>query len=373
MSSSFAINHVVDHTSPSRDSAKAFRLGQQPVLDGMRAFAVLVVMAHHAHIPYFKGGNIGVDVFFVLSGFLITSILLDEWSRISDISFGKFYARRALRLLPALAVVLIAVELYALLVLRGPRFWQIQEAIAAVLLYVSNWVSIVNPGSLGPLSHAWSLSIEEQFYLFWPPVLCFLLRSGLRFRRIVIVIVAFAVVVAVHRGLMWTGPTSEWRIYNGLDTRIDEILAGCALAAALAAGWLNARALRLLVCCTYLPAIGFLLYLVVRSLPPRTMYRFGWPAVELALVVILYRLVGWRQTFLHRVLELPPLVWIGRLSYGLYLWHFPVFEKIGGWKAPAGIVIPTSFAVVFAIAILSHYFVERPFLTLKSRFESTER
>jgi peptidoglycan/LPS O-acetylase OafA/YrhL len=339
----------------------------------MRAFAVLVVMAHHAHIPYFRGGSIGVDVFFVLSGFLITSLLLDEWNRISDISFSKFYARRALRLLPALTIVLIAVELYALLELRGPRFWQIQKAITAVLLYVSNWVSIVHPGSLGPLSHAWSLSIEEQFYLFWPPVLYFLLRSGLRFKRIAIVIVALAVVVMVHRSLMWTGATSEWRIYNGLDTRIDEILSGCALAAALAAGWLNAKALRLLVCCTYLPAIGLLVFLVVRSLSPGTMYRFGWPAVELALVVILYRLVGWQQTFVHRVLELPPVVWIGRLSYGLYLWHFPVFEKIGGWKSSAGIVIPTSFAVTFLITILSYYFVERPFLRLKSRFEGGQQ
>jgi peptidoglycan/LPS O-acetylase OafA/YrhL len=370
MSSSVAANHLAHHAAPSPETPQAFRLGQRPALDGMRAFAVLVVMAHHAHIPYFKGGNIGVDIFFVLSGFLITSLLLDEWNRTSDLSYRKFYARRALRLLPALVILLIVVESYALLILRGPRFWEIQKAIAAVLLYVSNWVSILNPGGLGPLSHAWSLSIEEQFYLFWPPVLHFLLRSGLRFRRIVIVIVGLAVIVALHRSLMWTGPTSEWRIYNGLDTRIDEILAGCALAAALAAGWLSARPLRLLVRYTYLPAIGFMVFLVVKSLSPGTMYRVGWPAVELALVVILYRLVGWEQSFLHRVLELPPLVWIGRLSYGLYLWHFPVFEKIGGWKASGRVVIPISFAVTFLVTILSYYFVERPFLRLKSRFKS---
>lgn len=369
MASSTAITDLTTHISPCA-AAPPFRLGHRPALDGLRAFAVLMVMAHHGYVPLFRGGSIGVDVFFVLSGFLITSLLLEEWDKTGEISFRKFYLRRALRLLPALVILLLFVESYALILLRGPRLWTMQKAILAVLFYVSNWFSIVRPDGLGPLSHAWSLSIEEQFYLLWPPALFVLLRSRLRMPRIVAVIALLAVVAAVHRAFLWTGPESLWRIYNGLDTRIDELLAGCGLAAAFSAGWIDFTPLRAFVRYSYVPSMAFILYLVARPLPPQIMYRFGWPSVELCLVVTLHRLMAWDKTRLHRLLEFPPLVWIGRLSYGLYLWHYPIFEKVGGWKALGVLVIPVAFALTFAVATLSFYFIERPFLRLKSHFKS---
>ena len=251
----------------SRAVDRPFRLGHRPALDGLRAIAVLVVMAHHGYVLGFRGGSIGVDIFFVLSGFLITSLLLEEWDRTEGISFGKFYLRRVLRLLPALLLLLFFVEVYALGVLRGPRLWEMQKAILAVLFYASNWFSIARPDGLGPLSHAWSLSIEEQFYLLWPPLLFLLLRSRLRMSLIAAVIVLLAGAAAVHRAFVWTGPESLWRIYNGLDTRIDELLAGCGLAAALAARRINLNSLRTFVRFSYLPSLAFILYLVVRPLP----------------------------------------------------------------------------------------------------------
>ena len=353
----------------SRAVANPFKLGHRPALDGLRAIAVLVVMAHHGHVPFFPGGRIGVDIFFVLSGFLITSLLLEEWDRSEGISFGKFYLRRALRLLPALLLLLFFVEVYALGVLRGPRFWQMQRAILAVLFYASNWFNIARPDGLGPLAHAWSLSIEEQFYLLWPPLLFLLLRSRLRMWLITAAIVLLAGVAAVHRVFVWTGPESAWRIYNGLDTRIDELLAGCGLAAALAAGWINLNPLRTCVRYCYLPSLAFILYLVVRPLPWHIMCTLGWPLVEFCLVIILYRLMVSEKTPLHKLLEYQPLVWIGRLSYGLYLWHFPIFEKAGGWRSLGVMAIPVAFALTFSVATLSFYFVETPFLRLKSRFQ----
>lgn len=353
----------------SRAVDRPFRLGHRPALDGLRAIAVLVVMAHHGYVPGFRGGSIGVDIFFVLSGFLITSLLLEEWDRTDGISFRKFYLRRVLRLLPALLLLLLFVEVYALGALRGPRLWQMQKAVLAVLFYASNWFSIARPDGLGPLAHAWSLSIEEQFYLLWPPLLFLLLRSKLRMPLIAAVIVLLAGVAAVHRAFVWTGPESLWRIYNGLDTRIDELLAGCALAAALAAGWINLDSLRTCVRYSYLPSLAFILYLVVRPLPWHIMSTVGWPTAEFCLVAILYRLMAWEGTPLHRLLEFQPLVWIGRLSYGLYLWHYPVFEKVGGWRSLGVLVIPVAFALTFSVATLSFYFIETPFLRLKSRFK----
>ena len=349
--------------------APSFRLGYRPALDGVRAFAVLMVMAYHADVPFFNGGSLGVDVFFVLSGFLITSLLLQEWNQTSTISFKKFYLRRALRLLPALFLLLLSIEAFALIALRGARLWEIQKAILAVLFYVSNWFSMHQPYRLGPLSHAWSLSIEEQFYFFWPPALFALLFSRLRMSRLACVIAFLCIVASIHRALLWTGPAAEWRIYVGLDTRIDELLAGGALAAALSAGWGRLKSLRQFVRYSYLPSIAFILYLVARPLPPRIMFTLGWPAVELCLAVILFRLIAWDHTTLHSLLASPPLVWIGRLSYGLYLWHFPIIQKIGGWTKLGLWRVPLAFLLTFAVATLSFYLVEQPFLRLKSQFK----
>lgn len=369
MASSTSINEPITRAGPYV-VAPSFRLGYRPALDGVRAFAVLMVMAHHAGIPFFRGGSLGVDVFFVLSGLLITSLLAQEWNKTSTISLKKFYLRRVLRLLPALIVLLLAIEAFSLFELRGPRLRDMQQAILAVLFYVSNWFSIRRPDGLGPLSHAWSLSIEEQFYFFWPPALFALLFYRLRISRIVGVIALLCVVASIHRVFLWTGPSSAWRIYNGLDTRIDELLAGCALAAAFSAGWSRLKPLREFVRYGYLPSIALMLYLVAQPLPVRIMYTLGWPVVELCLAVILFRLIAWDHTLLHRVLASPPLVWIGRLSYGLYLWHFPTFQKVGGWTRLGAMRIPLGFALTFAIAALSFYLVEQPFLKLKSQFES---
>jgi peptidoglycan/LPS O-acetylase OafA/YrhL len=370
MASSISIDDRTAHVSPYVVPS-SFRLGYRPALDGVRAFAVLIVMAHHADVPFFKGGSFGVDIFFVLSGFLITSLLLQEWNQTSAISFRKFYLRRALRLLPALFVFLLSIEAFSLVELRGNRLWEIQKAILAVLFYVSNWFTIHRPYGLGPLSHAWSLSVEEQFYFLWPPALFTLLYFRPRMSRMVAVIACLCVVFAIHRAQLWTGPALEWRIYYGLDTRIDQLLAGCALAAAFSAGWGRLRPLRQVVRYSYLPCLVFIFYLVARPFPYRILFTIGWPVLELSLAIVIFRLIAWDHTILHQLLAFPPVVWIGRLSYGLYLWHFPIIEKAGAWTALGRLRIPVAFLLTFGVATLSFYLVEQPFLRLKSQFEGT--
>jgi len=354
--------------SPPSILQAPLRLGYRPSLDGLRAFAVLMVMAHHANIPFCAGGFIGVDIFFVLSGFLITSLLLEEWRRTHDISLRKFYLRRILRLIPALVVFLIFIQLYGLAVFRGPRLWETEKAIASVIFYVGNWVQAFHLVNMEGLSHTWSLSIEEQFYLIWPFVLLLLLGSGEKERWILRWLGLAIVLIALRRGFMWTGEASGDRIYFGGDTRSDELLAGCALAAWLQVATFPREKVRSVVRYMVAPALLVILAVIVHPLTRKTMYTLGWPAVEVAVGVLIAGLMLGTAGPLQKLFELRPAVWIGKLSYGIYLWHFPIVAKVGEWQS-LGLLRPVvGFGLTFAAASASYYLVESRFLRRKQRF-----
>jgi peptidoglycan/LPS O-acetylase OafA/YrhL len=348
------------------------RLGYRPSLDGLRAFAVLVVMAHHAYVPFFSGGALGVDVFFVLSGFLITSILLEEWQCDSDISLRNFYVRRVLRLLPALLAFLLFIQFYSLAFFRGVRFWNTEKAIAAVLCYVANWVRAFQLLDLGNLSHTWSLSIEEQFYLLFPLLLLLLLRAKIKRRRLFAGLLLAIVFLALHRAFLWAaGPVSDQRIYNGSDTRFDELLTGCAAAVGLDAGMFAHARVRTVLRYALLPAILLLGIMTAHPLRSELLYKFGWPAIEVSVASIILWLVIGAQSALHKLLELPAAVWIGRVSYGLYLWHVPMIGRAGGWSRVLGpLTVPVGFALTFSVAAVSYYCLELRFLKMKKRFSA---
>jgi peptidoglycan/LPS O-acetylase OafA/YrhL len=213
--------------SPSPTGLR-FHLGHRPALDGLRGIAILSVLGSHVSPSIVVGGGAGVDLFFVLSGFLITCLLVAEWDRNERISLSKFYARRALRLFPALFVYLVGCYVLAAIFQQGAPREATQKGVFYALFYVANWAR-VNHVSLGLAETTWSLSIEEQFYIFWP----LLLILGLKYlsrRTLVKVVLALVAVVTLHRlGLAMRGADYA-RVYNGSDTRADGLLMGCALA-----------------------------------------------------------------------------------------------------------------------------------------------
>jgi peptidoglycan/LPS O-acetylase OafA/YrhL len=351
----------------SRQMPEPFHLGYRPALDGVRAFAVLAVIGHHAYIPFCTGGAIGVDIFFVLSGFLITSLLLEEWRSTGRISLPRFYLRRVLRLIPALAVVLIAIELYSVVVFHGPRFWQMQRAVASVVFYVGNWMEAFHLVDLGALSHTWSLSIEEQFYLLWPLTFLVLLRSKVKEAAIVRLLGLMIAVIAVRRYFMWTGSSSGDRIYFGADTRFDELLAGCALGIWIHLPIFPRERMRLLAAYLVGPAVLGIVVFTVHELRTKTLYRLGWPVIEVAVGIVILALLLGSAGPLQKVLEWRPAVWIGKISYGLYLWHFPILTKTESAYYLGPLRNYVGIALTFAVAAASYYFLELRFLRRKQR------
>ena len=222
-------------------------LSYVPALDGLRALAVLGVMLYHGGAPVAGGGFLGVDVFFVLSGFLITSLLLGEWARTVTIKLGQFWARRARRLLPALLVMLVGVAVFVKLFSGPGQFAGLRLDSLSTLFYVANWHFIAAGGNYfdataqpSPLQHMWTLSIEEQFYIVWPPVVLLLLHWGRKLRPsrrlwpVLSVAVVGALASAVDMRLSFQGGASVMRLYESTDTRSQDILIGAALAVGLA-------------------------------------------------------------------------------------------------------------------------------------------
>lgn len=373
-------------------SARGAHLGYRPALDGLRALAVVAVMLYHGGVPWTAGGFLGVDIFFVLSGFLITSLLVKEWRRTGRIGIVAFWLRRARRLLPAVLVVLLAVAAYGL-VAPQPQSRLLGDSLST-LGYVSNWWFMVSGQSYfaqfvepSTLRHTWSLAIEEEFYILFPLVLVALLgRLRLRVTTLRTVLLAGALGSAALMALLHDPLADPSRAYYGTDTRAQALLLGAALALSPSLlapakplyGRVGGRLVRLPG--WGLPgvlALGGLLAMVVaaRELAP-WMYRGGFLLAATLSAVVIASVTAAPRSVLGRALSWEPMVAIGVLSYGLYLWHWPVFVVLNhertGLDGPALLVV--RFAVTAVLAYLSFVLVEEPIRTqrLQQRFTPTQ-
>lgn len=349
-----------------------------PALDGVRGIAILAVMIYHLDWlmpsikPYVTGGFLGVDIFFVLSGFLITSILLGEYEKTSTLNLKRFYIRRCLRLIPAFWLFLLCLYLFGSYLLPGFQTSLIEgryEFLYA-FTYTTNWFSATNNISILNLNHVWSLSIEEQFYILWSLVLYKAFAKKRGKNQILFATAGFVAAVCISRavraGLGWETPL----LYYSTDTRIDSLLMGCIASmifmwriippSFLRSIWFKA------ICLSSLTAA--LTVVLTFSYEDRGLYLIGLPVFTASVAVMIYWLVCNKGTFAHKLLENRTLGWIGNISYGLYLWHclFYDFAK-NAFSSPVTQAL-TGIALAFSVSAISYYFLEQPFLRLKSRF-----
>jgi peptidoglycan/LPS O-acetylase OafA/YrhL len=345
--------------------ANAPHIRYRPGLDGLRALAVIAVFAYHARIDWLPGGFLGVDLFFVLSGYLITSLLLVEWEARNRIDLRRFWLRRGRRLLPALVVVVLGSLILSAIFARQDLAHTRGDAVSS-LLYYTNWHEIfanhsyfVRMGSPSLLQHLWSLAVEEQFYIVWP----LLLVPGLvllgRKRLPMLVIAGIAASVA----LMWIlyNPYGDpSRVYFGTDTRAFLLLMGILLA--LVWPWIERmkRAVPLLELLGVAALVGtVLLFRQMQDFNP-TLYRGGDLAAAFCFVVLIGA-VAHPKTGIGNALGIAPLRWIGERSYGIYLWHWPIIVLLAGVNTHPGLAtVAAEVALVLAAATLSFRFVEEP-------------
>ena len=339
--------------------------GYRPYLDGLRAVAVGGVIVYHLNRLWLPGGFLGVDLFFVLSGYLITTLLVGEHRRTGRLDLPAFWSRRVRRLLPALLVLLLVISVVTLIGGDELTAASARGDMLATLFYVANWRFILTDQSYfnqfvapSPVRHAWSLAIEEQFYLFWPLVTSLVLaRLGSRVLAAVALLASVASIAAMW--ILFDASADPSRAYYGTDARIYELLIGALLATALASPGRD----RLLAAARPLAIPCLLLVLAAMWLLPDNAslyYRGGGPAFVLVGAALIAGLEGGSQ--LTRLLSLKPIVVIGLISYGLYLWHWPVTlfvsQQMGLTSAPLAAV--TVVLATLALAAVSYVVVERP-------------
>ena len=349
------------------------QLAYMPALDGIRAVSILGIMANHGGFAWADGGVISVNVFFVLSGFLITMLLMKEWVRSGTIRLRAFWARRARRLLPALFVLLGAIGLYLVWFAPDGTQTAVRGDGLATLFYVANWHEILTGQSYfaqvsaaSPLLHTWTLAIEEQFYVVWPILVIAILKLTRSTRFLFVVAVLGVLASATEMALLFhLHPTGDLnRIYWGTDTRAQDILTGAALGILLfrrtPATSSRGRVGFSLVAVAAV-AVFVLEWARINGSADLT-YRGGFLVADLMVASVILGVTMAPAGLPARVLSLRPLTFTGQISYGLYLWHWPIFLVLN--HARTGLddwpLFLLRVAVTYVVAMLSWYLVETP-------------
>jgi peptidoglycan/LPS O-acetylase OafA/YrhL len=344
-----------------------------PGIDALRALAVLAVFFYHSSVGWMPGGFLGVDVFFVISGYLITSLLLREFRRGDHVRLGRFWLRRARRLLPAVGV-LIAVTMIVAAIVEPDRIDQLRGDAIASLAYFANWHFILGDQSYfdqfqrpSLFTHLWSLSVEEQFYLFWPLVFAAAMKLFGR-GRLLLGVGAGALASVALAWILFDPGSDASRVYYGTDTHAVGLLAGVALALAWSPIELRRRRTGPLVG-PVLDVVGVLAlaYIVLSFLHVHDYDLALWHGgyLWLALVTaLLLAVLAHPASRLGGLLGRAPVLWLGLRSYSFYLWHYPVLMLTRPGldvSLPRGVLVPLQLLAVLALADLSYRFVELPF------------
>ncbi len=343
-----------------------------PGLDGLRALSVFAVIAYHLGSGLAPGGLLGVNLFFVLSGYLITGILLSQIKSQGRINIADFWLRRIRRLYPALLAMLAGLAIWALL-FDPARFVSWRQEMLASVFYASNWYLIFHEvsyfesfGPPSPLGHLWSLAIEAQFYLIWPFLLGFGVRLFQHRKWLIALTLLIALISAAAMALLYIPGSDPGRVYYGTDTRAFALMLG-AIAAMLWPFDSMSRAIskkyRFALDASGIVALSIVLWMIVKTDQYETfLYQFGFLFFSIAgavLVVVLAHpanrlvlLFGW-----------PPICLIGKLSYGIYLWHFPVIilsSPLINTTGPDPLRSVCQIAVSILLAAASYYLIEKP-------------
>ena len=360
-------------------------------LDGLRALAVGLVLADHGGIPGMAGGFLGVDVFFVLSGFLITSLLLDELGRTGRIDLVDFWIRRARRLLPALVLMVLAVAVGRQL-FSPEAVASLRDDSVAAFFWIANWMFVADKTGYfaqgsppSPLQHAWSLGVEEQYYIVWPLVLVAMavglaVRARRQKKRATVGAVRLTVFLVATLGALGSAVTAillasdstRDRVYFGTDTRAQALLVGAAASAllvgdwpALNRGWSLIRSRSGKWIARLLPVIGLALLAAAVHLATGSAREFRGgllTAVAVAAVLVIAPVALDQGGPVATALAWRPLAWLGGISYGIYLWHWPVFLILSGqrtgWQGLS--LFALRCAATLAISVVSWWAIEQP-------------
>lgn len=335
-------------------------------LDGLRGIAVLMVFAYHLKLPFAKGGLLGVTIFFVISGFLITRLILAEIETTGTIDLKGFWSRRIKRLLPAI-LAMTAVLIFVSAVFNRVLFTKTCSDFLSVLLGYNNWWQIFNhvsyfenAGVPSPLTHCWSLAIEAQFYLFYPLLLLVLAKYKNREKKIALVT---AILAFVSMALMWIlfDPSKDpSRVYYGTDTRVFSLLLGAFLAAVVEMDRMKIKISNIYREIVGIVSLTILLYMMVTIDGFSSfLYRGGLGIVSIVTALLIFSILS-KNSILSRILDVFPLKCVGERSYGIYLWHYPIILLISGGKKSDWWIIVIEILLTVLFSELSYYFVEIP-------------
>lgn len=347
-----------------------------PSLDGLRAFAVLAVIAYHMGMPWATGGLLGVTIFFVLSGYLITSLLVIEFQGTERINLPDFWLRRIRRLFPAIVFSVVTIAVLCT-IFDHALLTKLRPDVLPSLLFFNNWWQIFHNvsyfdalGSPSPVTHFWSLAIEEQFYLIWPVLLFIMMKLGVKKRVLSIMTLVLALLSAIDMAVLFDPHGDPSRVYYGTDTRAFSLLIGAWLAFVWPSNQLGAadsvristKARRALDGVGILAFIGLALMVAFCNGFSPFLYYGGLVLCSILTAIVIAVLVH-PASLLSKFWGLPPFVWIGKRSYGIYLWHYPILLLMvpqNGFSETPWWMLLLALAVIFAISAFSYTFVENP-------------